>query len=92
MIYIVIMAKDAIINARVESKLKKQVEKIFNKLGLSATEAITLFYKQVDLNKGLPFEVKIPNKTTIDTFKKTDSNKEIKTFQKKEDLYKELGI
>jgi DNA-damage-inducible protein J len=56
--------KDALINARIESDLKQDVEKILKQLGLSATQAITMYYQQIRLNKGLPFEVKIPNEET----------------------------
>lgn len=58
------MSKTEMIRARVEPNLKQQAEEIFHILGLSATDAITLFYKQVTLNQGLPFEVSIPNKIT----------------------------
>ena len=50
------------IRARIDPELKKNVENIFSVLGLSTTEAINLLYCQVKLHKGLPFEVKIPNK------------------------------
>ena len=66
------MNKSAMIRARVEEKLKIDVGKVFEKLGLSTTEAITLFYKQTILHNGLPFSVKIPNKITKRTFKETD--------------------
>ena len=92
MIYIARMAKDAIINARVESRLKTKVDHIFNVLGLSPTEAITLFYKQVELNHGLPFDVKVPNKLTKKTIKESESGKNIKKFASKADLYADLGI
>lgn len=58
------MNKSAMIRVRVNPDLKKQVEAIFETLCLNATEAITLFYKQVQLNQGIPFDLKIPNKTT----------------------------
>ena len=54
------MLKSAMIRARVEPGLKNEVEAIFQALGLNATEALCLFYMQVKLKKGLPFEVKIP--------------------------------
>jgi DNA-damage-inducible protein J len=57
--------KNAIINARVESELKTNVEGILKNLGLTATQAITIFYQQIKLNNGLPFEVKIPNDETV---------------------------
>ena len=59
------MAKSAMIRARVEPGLKSEVEGVFSELGLSATEAITLFYKQVAIHHGLPFPVRIPNAATI---------------------------
>lgn len=86
------MAKDAIINARVESKLKTKVDHIFNILGLSPTEAITLFYKQVELNNGLPFEVKVPNKLTQKTLRDSQVGKKIKKFKSTRKLYADLGI
>ncbi len=56
--------KNAIINARIESELKVDVESILKKLGLTATQAINIFYQQIKLNNGIPFEVKIPNDET----------------------------
>ena len=58
------MAKTDMIRARVEPELKRGAEVVFKALGLSPTEAITLFYKQVTLRRGLPFAVKIPNLET----------------------------
>ncbi len=86
------MAKDAIINARVESKLKTKVDHIFNILGLSPTEAITLFYKQVELNNGLPFEVKVPNKLTQKTLRDSQVGKNTRKFKSVRELYADLGI
>lgn len=60
------MAKTEFIRARIEPDLKTQAEEIFSKLGLSPTDAITLFYVQVTLHGGLPFEVRIPNNETIE--------------------------
>ena len=59
------MAKTEIIRVRVEPELKSQAEDVFSELGLSPTEAITLFYTQVTLHRGLPFSVGIPNAETI---------------------------
>jgi len=64
------MAKTAMIRARTEPSLKEEVENILEKLGMSSTEAINMFYRQVKLRKGLPFDVRIPNKVTTDTLKR----------------------
>ena len=63
------MSKTEMIRARIEPELKHEVEKILSELGLNPTTAINIFYHQVKLQKGLPFDVSIPNKTTIQTFK-----------------------
>ena len=63
------MAKTEMIRARVEPELKSQAEEVFSELGLSATEAITLFYIQVTLHRGLPFAVKISNAKTIEALR-----------------------
>ena len=60
------MAKTDMIRARVEPELKREAEDLFSDLGLSATDAITLFYRQVTLHQGLPFDVRIPNPETIE--------------------------
>ena len=58
------MAKTETIRARVKPELKEEAEQIFDTLGLSPTDAITLFYKQVTLHHGLPFDLKVPNAET----------------------------
>ncbi len=85
------MAKTAMIRARTEPALKTQVENILNRLGLTSTEAINLFYKQIKLRKGLPFDVKIPNKTTLKTMKDTDEGKNLTTYESLDDFFKEIG-
>jgi DNA-damage-inducible protein J len=59
------MAKTASINARIEPEVKEKAEGIFAALGLSASDAIGLFYRQVAFRRGLPFDVYVPNATTI---------------------------
>lgn len=55
------MSRTAMIRARTEPDLKAEVESIFHQLGLTTTEAINLFYSQVRLTKGIPFDLKIPS-------------------------------
>lgn len=58
------MTKSTIITARIDPELKRETEKVFDELGLSMTQAITLFFKQVKMRQGLPFAVAIPNAET----------------------------
>ncbi len=59
------MARTASVNSRIEPSLKKRAEKIFDAIGLNASTAISLFYQQVVYRRGLPFDVCIPNESTI---------------------------
>lgn len=86
------MTKSAIIRARIEPELKAEAETIFSELGLSITEAITLFYRQVKLVKGLPFEVRIPNQTTLQTFQDTDEGRNLIQFENAEEMFDQLGL
>ena len=67
------MTKSAMIRARVDPGLKEEVESVFDALGLSATQAITLFYQQVKWYRGLPFDVRVPDEVTLQTFEETDT-------------------
>lgn len=55
--------REATISARMDTEKKKEVEKIFAKLGLSHSSAINLFYSQILLKGGLPFETNLKTVT-----------------------------
>jgi DNA-damage-inducible protein J len=56
------MPRDAFIRARTDAQLKDTVEAIFEQIGINTTDAVNIFFHQVVLHQGLPFDVKIPNK------------------------------
>ena len=66
------MAKSANLYARIEPELKEQAEAILTSLGIPASNAITMFYKQIVLQKGLPFEVRLPSERPINIGSLTD--------------------
>ena len=49
---------------KLDPTVKYEAQTIFAQLGLTLSEAVNLFLNQVRLNKGLPFELKIPNAKT----------------------------
>lgn len=75
------MAKSETIRARVEPALKREAETVLDKLGMTPTEAITLFYKQVTLYRGLPFPVHIPNAATRRALDEARSRKNLESFE-----------
>ncbi len=63
------MKKTAVVRARIAPEIKVIIEAILHKLGLSCSDAISLFLHQVALKKGLPFEVALPNAITLAAMK-----------------------
>ena len=86
------MSKSAMIRARIEPDVKEHAEEIFRKLGLNATDAITLFYKQVGLCNGLPFDVRIPNEETLKAFEDTEKGIGLTHYENAQEMYDDLGI
>ena len=68
--------KTETIRARVEPELKHEAEAILKALGLSATDAITMFYRQVTLRRGLPFDVRLPNAETVEALQQAETGEE----------------
>ena len=67
------MAKDATFSARIDGDLKQHGDKIFHSLGVKPSQALSIFYSQVILHGGFPFEVKIPNEETVQSFKDAEN-------------------
>ena len=75
------MGKSETIRARVEPNLKRDAEAVLKKIGLTSSEAITLFLTQVKLNDGLPFPVRLPNRQTRQALKEAREGKNVETFK-----------
>ncbi|MEG0699554.1 MAG: type II toxin-antitoxin system RelB/DinJ family antitoxin [Erysipelotrichaceae bacterium] len=59
-------AKSANLYARIEPDVKEQAEGILSALGIPASNAINMFYKQIILQRGIPFDVKMPSAIPLD--------------------------
>ena len=53
------MAKTSSIHIRVESQIKEEVKKILKNLGMTSTEAINIYLRQIIFHSGIPFEIKM---------------------------------
>lgn len=84
------MGKTSQISARISASDKKRAEEVFRELGVTASQAITLFYKQVYLRRGIPFAVELPNRVTMEAIEEARSGKG-KSFDSVDDLMKDLG-
>ncbi|MBF0240199.1 MAG: type II toxin-antitoxin system RelB/DinJ family antitoxin [SAR324 cluster bacterium] len=86
------MAKSTTISVRIDSTLKHDAESILESLGLTASQAINIFYKQITFQHGLPFSVRIPEKVMNETTMKAMEEKELSEYKNPDDLYQDLGI
>jgi len=84
--------KSATIRARIEPELKHNVEHILGSLGVSTTDAITMFYRQIELRNGLPFKVELPNKETIQALEDAEKGENLIKCKDAEDMFNKLGI
>ena len=82
--------KTQMVHARIDPRLKKSAERIFTKIGISTTEAIRLFLKQVELHKGLPFPVSIPNRETVGAMMETEDAKTLKSYRSFRELREQI--
>lgn len=80
------------IRARVDPALKAQAEDILGKLGLNASDAIRLFYKQVTLRRGLPFEVRIPNAATRKALRDADADRNLTRYESVDAMSRDLDL
>lgn len=86
------MAKTAMIRTRITPDLKTEGERILKKLGLTTTEAIILFFTQMKLQRGLPFEVKIPNRITLKAMKEAEEGKGLNSYKSVDAFFKKMGV
>jgi DNA-damage-inducible protein J len=69
--------KTSIINARIKPELKGDVEQILLKLGITTTQAITMFFEQIKINRGIPFPLQLPNDETVEAMQEARNNKNL---------------
>jgi DNA-damage-inducible protein J len=67
------MSLDATVRARIDVQLKQEVEEIFKQIGLTTSQAITIFMNRVKLDRGIPFELKVPSAKTLQAMEEADN-------------------
>ena len=86
MCYISPMSQTATVHARIDRKTKEESERVLRRIGMTATEAVRLLYRQIALRKGFPLELRVPNKLTAETLAKSDRDEEVEYFDSVEEL------
>ena len=84
--------KTAKINARMEPELKEQAERILDELGISTTDAIRLYFKQIVHRRGIPFDIHIPNPETLAAMEDARTERDLTEHPSLEDHFESAGI
>jgi DNA-damage-inducible protein J len=79
--------KTAAVHSRIQPEIKEQAEGILQRLGLSPTEAIRMFYTQIALRNGLPFDVALPNDVTRKALEDSRNGANLEKFDSTEELF-----
>lgn len=79
------------IHVRVEPELKREAEAILSSLGLTPGDAITLFYRQIRRDRGLPDSTRVPNAETLEAMRQAKAGEDLTTYESVDDLMAALG-
>ncbi len=77
---------------RVEKEFYEKAKKVFNQLGHTFGDAVNVFWAKVAMEKGIPFELKLPSKELKKRINNVEKNKNIKTYSNSKELFDDLGI
>ena len=86
------MKEKELITISIESDIKKIAEEIFEQFGMTKSEAIESFYRQVAVTKKMPFVQRNPNKETIKAMQELESKENLITYKDFAELRQDLGV
>jgi len=79
------------VHVRVDEKVKQKASATLKKMGMSVSDAVRIMLVRVAAEEALPFEIRVPNATTVKAMQAAD-RKEGKRFKSPEALFEDLGI
>jgi DNA-damage-inducible protein J len=85
------MATTTMVHVRVDEKVKAKASRTLAAMGMSVSDAVRMMLVRVAAEKALPFEVKIPNATTVKAMKAANKGKGTK-FRSADELFEDLGV
>ena len=85
-------AQTGMIRARISATVKVEAENILDQIGLSASDAIRMLYRQIIMCNGLPFPARIPNATTRKALRDAEAGKNLTRYEDAEDMFRKLGV
>jgi len=84
------MPKTAVITARVDPELKQEAEEVISQIGLTMSQAVTIYLRQIVYQRGIPFELRIPTEETLAAIEEAKHPQTLPAFQNVDDLFDDL--
>ena len=81
------MSQTAVVHARIDPATKAATEKVLDALGMTPTDAIRLFFRQIALRREFPLELRVPNRLTASVLTKSDKEQDVETFGSAKELF-----
>ena len=86
------MPAEEVVRARIDKQVKTEAVEVLESMGLSMSDAIRLLLVRVAKDKALPFDIKVPNETTVATFEATDRGEDLVPCKDADDMFNKLGL
>jgi DNA-damage-inducible protein J len=86
------MPAEEVVRARIDKQVKMEAVEVLESMGLSLSDAIRLLLVRVAKDKALPFDIKVPNETTVATFEATDRGEDLVPCKDADDMFNKLGL
>ena len=84
------MNQNASVNVRVTKKVKARAQKVLSELGLTMSEAVNLYLRQIALRGGIPFDIRLPNPETVSAMQDVQQRRNLQTVSDMDALQQEL--
>jgi len=84
------MLKTATVTVRLDPKVKREAQKVLDKLGITTSQAVTMYFNQISAEKGLPFLPHIPNNKIERAIKDALAGRNLHTTKDINDLFDRL--
>lgn len=85
------MAATAFVRARIDEKLKEEAAAVLADMGLTVSDLVRIVLTRVAKDKALPFEMRVPNKCTVETLAKSERGEDVHHAKDANDLFGQLG-
>ncbi|PIS28182.1 MAG: type II toxin-antitoxin system antitoxin, RelB/DinJ family [Candidatus Marinimicrobia bacterium CG08_land_8_20_14_0_20_45_22] len=84
------MNQNVSVNVRVTEKVKTDAESVLKELGLTMSDAVNIYLRQIALKRGIPFGIRIPNRKTVRAMEDVEKKRNLKSFDNVNSLMEDL--